>query len=180
MCVAALHRFVGRRGLPIRVYSDNATNFTGARGELAKLRELLHNKSGPLTKEVERLGMEWVFIPPGSPNFGGLWEAAVKSAKGHMKKIVGKAILTYEELTTLCCDIEAMLNSRPLVAASDDPKDLGVLTPFIFLTGSQSRSLPLLGFQKLPSDDLVRANDSKRWLHVKNMMADFWKRWSRE
>ena len=104
-CVAALHRFVGRLGLPIRVYSDNATNFTGARGELAKLRELLHIKSGPLTKEVERLGMEWVFIPPGSPNFGGLWEAAVKSAKGHMKKIVGKAILTYEELTTLCCDI---------------------------------------------------------------------------
>ena len=124
--------------------------------------------------------MEWVFIPPGSPNFGGLWEAAVKSAKGHMKKVVGKAILTFEELCTLCCDIEAMLNSRPLIPVSDDPNDLGALTPFMFLTGSQSYSLPLLSFQKLPSDDLLRANETKRWLHVKNMMADFWKRWSRE
>ena len=50
----------------------------------------------------------------------------------------------------------------------------------MFLTGSQSHSLPHLAFQKLPSDDLVRANETKRWLHVKNMMVHFWKRWSRE
>ena len=179
-CIAALHRFTARRGLPVCIYSDNGTNFTGARGELNKLRELLHIKSGKLAQEVGKGGMEWVFIPPGSPNFGGLWEAAVKSAKGHMKKVVGKAVLTFEELCTLCCDIEAMLNSRPLIPVSDDPNDLGALTPFMFLTGSQSYSLPLLSFQKLPSDDLLRANETKRWLHVKNMMADFWKRWSRE
>ena len=93
--------------------------------------------------------MEWLFIPPGSPNFGGLWEAAVKSAKGHMKKVVGKAVLTFEELCRLCCDIEAMLNSRPLIPISDDPNDLGAVTPFWFLTGSQSQSLPLLAFHKV-------------------------------
>ena len=104
----------------------------------------------------------------------------MRSAKEHMKKVVGEAVLTFEELCTLCCDIEAMMNSRPLIPISDDPNDLGTLTPFVFLTGSQFYSLPLLSFQKLPSDDLLRANETKRWLHVKNMMADFWKRWSRE
>ena len=83
------------------MYSDNATNFNGARGELEVLRRILDASFGLVPKEVERMGMEWVFIPPGSPNFGGLWEAAVKSAKSHMKKIVGKSVLTFEEIATL-------------------------------------------------------------------------------
>ncbi len=91
--------------------SDNATNFTGVRAELLRLRSLLDKDVGPLVlaaKNDPRMQtMEWVFIPPGSPNFGGLWEAAVKSAKGHLKKVVGKAILSYEELATLSCDIDA-------------------------------------------------------------------------
>ena len=72
------------------------------------------------------------------------------------------------------------MNSRPLVPASDDPKDLGVLTPFMFLTGEQSKSMPLLQHVKLPSDDLLKLNVTKRWLHVRNMMSDFWGRWSRD
>ena len=179
-CLAAIHRFVARRGVPYRLFSDNGTNFTGARGELIKLRSLLDKQGGKVAAGVEKLGMEWVFIPPGSPNFGGLWEAAVKSAKSHIKKVVGKALLTFEELATLCCDIEAIMNSRPLVPASDDPKDLGVLTPFMFLTGEQSKSMPLLQHVKLPSDDLLKLNVTKRWLHVRNMMSDFWGRWSRD
>ena len=179
-CIAAIHRFAARRGVPSRLYSDNATNFNGARGELESLRRILDASFGLVPKEVERMGMEWVFIPPGSPNFGGLWEAAVKSVKSHMKKIVGKSVLTFEELVTLCCDIEAILNSRPLVPLSDDPNDLDALTPFMLLTGGQSKTMPIAEQTSLPSDDLCRANPIKRWLHVQHLTSYFWKRWSKE
>ena len=44
---------------------------------------------------------QWHFIAPTSPHFGGLWEAGVKSLKYQCKRIVGKALLTFEEFSTL-------------------------------------------------------------------------------
>ena len=179
-CIAAILRFVSRRGVPDRMYSDNGTNFTGARSELNRLRLLLDSKVGSVPKACSAQGMEWVFIPPGSPNFGGLWEAAVKSAKSKLKKVMGKQVLTYEELTTLCCDVEAILNSRPLVPMTDDPRDLDALTPFKLLTLRNSKTLPILGYNKLLSVGLLCKNPYKRWQHIRNMTADFWRRWQTE
>jgi hypothetical protein len=51
------------------------------------------------------------FIPPNSPHFGGLWEAGIKSLKYHWKRIVGKALLIFEEFITLLAQVEACLNS---------------------------------------------------------------------
>ncbi len=101
-------------------------------------------------------------------------------AKAHMKKVVGKALLTFEELSTLCCDIESMMNSRPLAPISDDPNDLGALTPFMLLTKAQSASMPTLEHKTLPSTDLEGANPKKRWLDLRHISADFLKRWGRE
>jgi len=179
-CIAALHRFTSRRGVPTRIYSDNGTNFVGARSELATLRNLVDKETGRVSQEVEALGAEWVFIPPGSPNFGGLWEAAVKSAKGHLKKVVGKAILSFEELATICCDVESIMNSRPLIPLSDDPNDLEALTPFMLLARKSSKTLPLLSYKQLPSVELGRVKPANRWRHIQNISSDFWKRWSRE
>lgn len=73
---------------------------------------------------------------------GGLWEAAIKSAKMHLRKITGTTPLTYEELYTLLVQIEACLNSRPLCPMSNDGTDLQVLTPGHFLIGAPLTSLP--------------------------------------
>lgn len=124
--LAGIRRFVGRRGPVSLMYSDNATNNVGAFRRLERMQEKLNQK-----------GIQWKFIPPASPHFGGLWEAGVKSVKTHMKKVLGDAVCTYEEMSTVMVQIEAVLNSRPLCPLTNDVEDLDVLTPMHFLTGSQ-------------------------------------------
>ena len=85
----------------------------------------------------------WKFIPERSPHFGGLWEAAVKSFKRHLSRIVGEVKLTFEELTTVLTQIEACLNSRPLtpLPCADD-QGIEVLTLGHFLIGRPIEALP--------------------------------------
>ena len=168
-CIAALHRFVARRGTPRRIHTDNGTNLRGARSDLASIRGMLSPRTGTVAKEAELLGMEWVFIPPGLPNFGGLWEAAVKSAKAHLKKVVGNQILSFEELVTLCCDVESMMNSRPLMPLTEDINDLEALTPFMLMHGVPAGRLPMVPFRNLKAEDMEVIEPKKRWKHVLNI-----------
>lgn len=41
--------------------------------------------------------------------------------KQHLNRVFGNAIVTYDELSTVLCQMEACLNSRPLCALRDDP-----------------------------------------------------------
>lgn len=50
----------------------------------------------------------------------------------------GDTSLTFEEMSTLLCQIESCLNLRLLMPISDDPEDLEVLTPFKILIGECS------------------------------------------
>ena len=113
-------------------------------GADADLRRLFSQTSS-LCQEVAAAiaadGIEWSFIPPRAPHFGGLWEAAVRSFKSHFKRVIGEAKLTYEEFSTVACSIEACLNSRPLSPMSADAQDPLALTPAHFLIGF-SLSLP--------------------------------------
>ena len=92
-------------------------------------------------------GIEWRLFPLSAPHFGGLWEAAVKSAKSHMKRIIGQRVLTYEEMTTFVSQVEMCLNSRPLTPLTGDVDDFSAVTPNHFLTGyslSAPRSHPAI------------------------------------
>ncbi|XP_062704207.1 uncharacterized protein LOC134286589 [Aedes albopictus] len=87
--LAALQRFVSRRGVPEEVYSDNGTNFIGARSELRELYELFNSDltNDKLSQFCQVKEIKWTTIPPNAPHFGGLWEAGVKSVKSVLKKV---------------------------------------------------------------------------------------------
>ncbi|XP_035211389.1 uncharacterized protein LOC118185612 [Stegodyphus dumicola] len=110
--LAALRRFISRRGRPVNLYSDNATNFRGAATHI-KYQSVLLNSAKIQNFEAQE-SIVWHFIPPSAPHFGGLWETGIKSAKQHLFEVFKSALLTFEEPTTLVIQIEACLNSRPL------------------------------------------------------------------
>ncbi|KAL7289453.1 hypothetical protein TKK_0016645 [Trichogramma kaykai] len=80
----ALRRFFGRRALSQKIISDRGTTFQGAANELSRL---FHESSAfmqDITAALAQDEIYWVFNPPRAPNFGGLWEAAVKAFKSHL------------------------------------------------------------------------------------------------
>ncbi|ENN77843.1 hypothetical protein YQE_05670, partial [Dendroctonus ponderosae] len=102
--VLALHRFISRRVRPAKIYSDNGTTFVGANRELCKF---LKGNQNQLIESCINEKIEWSFIPLYSPHFGGLWEAGFKSVKHHLKRVLSKIHLMFEELVTILCQIES-------------------------------------------------------------------------
>lgn len=172
--IMTFKRFISRRGNPSVVYSDNATNFLGARNQLKELRDFFKNTkhSDEIKEYFAKNETEFRFIPPRSPHWGGLWEAAVKSVKFHVLRVVGNSCLTYEEFSTVTAQIEAILNSRPISAISNDPSDLECLTPGHFLIGSPITAYPEKDISKVPENRL------NFWKRCSQMQQQFWKRWS--
>ena len=174
--LAALDRFVARRGLPLHLYSDNGSNYTGARNQLAQFYKWLSTNQvqDAIQSYVFQFQVTWHNSPERAPHFGGLWEAAVKSAKFHLKRIVGQERLTFEELSTITCNIESFLNSRPLgPVTSHDIDGLTPLTPSHFLIGRAARAYPQEGVRGKPTT-------LQRWSICKKATQDFWDRWSQE
>jgi len=168
--IAALHRFVSRRGLPSDIYSDCGTNFKGANRDLQRLF------SEPAAQELYSgaIVCNWHFNPPASPHFGGLWEAAVKSCKYHLKRVIGIQMLTFEEMATLGSRIEAILNSRPITPQSSSPHDLNPLTPGHFLVGG-----PIVTIAE-PDLTTTPMNRLRRWQLLTLFHQSFWTRWAAE
>lgn len=81
------------------------------------------------------------FNAPAWPSTGGLWEAAVKNYKFHLKSVIGEQKLTYEEYSTLLTQTEARLNSSPLCPLTDDPDGVNYITPSHFLSSGPKLTL---------------------------------------
>lgn len=170
--LAAFDRFISRRGLPSDVYSDNGTNFVGAAAYFKEIHKILLADEDHIISTLASKSINWHFNPPSAPNFGGLWEAAVKSSKIMLRRVIGDTPLTFEEFSTIFSRIEAILNSRPLYDFSPDPtENATLLTPGHFLIGTSLLQPPE---QPIPEDIPLKS----RWLRIRQVIQTFWKLWS--
>ncbi|XP_073819973.1 uncharacterized protein [Musca autumnalis] len=170
--MAALTRFVSRRGCPNKIFSDNGRNFVGAARELkSNSRKILADIKDKAVSQYSQQHLEWHFIPASAPHMGGLWEAGVKTCKMHLKKISGQIRHTYEELSTILAAIEACVNSRPLTPQSENIDDLTALTPGHFLIGSSL--LAPAEPEEIPS----KTSLLNRWRKLKVVQQEFCRRW---
>ena len=172
--IACLRRFISRRGKPTLIWSDNGTNFVGAANELRALVEFLKSQQvqGQISAFCSTQKIQWKFIPEHAPHFGGIWEATVKSFKSHLRKVASSVRLTFEEMTTVLAQIEACLNSRPLVALPSDDDGIEALTPGHFLIGRPVEALPdpALAYRSI--------SILSRWQLCQALVRHLWQRWS--
>lgn len=92
--------------------------------------------------------------------------------KNPLRAQTGSALFTYEQYSTFLAQIEAILNSRPLILESTDPNEPSALTPGHFLIGGPTTALPNPDLTRVP------ANRLKYWELVKQQSQKFWKKWS--
>ena len=108
-------RFTSRRGIPVEVISDNAKTFVSAAQTIEQLfdsDEVQHYLSG--------LKVKWKFNLEKAPWWGGFFERMIQSMKRCLKKTIGKARLTLDELTTVVVQVEGILNSRLILYVSSE------------------------------------------------------------
>ena len=112
--------------------------------------------------------------------WGGVFERIIQSAKRWLRKAIGNARLTYDELMTSVTEVEMILNSRPLsYLSSEDIEE--PLTPSHLLVGYRVLSLPDPMMSTTSGNlDHTATHRARRMKHLKKTVDDFWKRWRTE
>ena len=168
----AVTRFIARRGAPEKILSDNGTNMVRADKDL-RAAHRSWGASSLVDTELQRKGIEWTFLPPSASHMGGVWERMIRSVRKILHSIIGTQRVDDERLTTLFCEVEATLNSRPITAVSPDCNDLEPLTPNHLLRACATEQPSLGGV-------LPDVSYQRRWKHAQSLADRFWRRWSRE
>ena len=129
-----LRTFIARNGTPALIVSDNAKTFQATEKELT---EPFNHPD--VRAELERDRIEWKFNLERTPWWGGFFERMVASVKGCVRKTLGNARLSFDELSTLLTEIECTLNSRPLTYEYNEVGE-EVLTPSHLIYGRQIKT----------------------------------------
>ena len=170
--IQSLRRFIARRGQVAELWSDNGTNFVGAQRELTQAIDDWNQAQ--INDFLLQRNIKWKFNVPRASHHGGIWERLIRSTRKILTGICNEQILTDESLLTLLCEVEGIINSRPLTTLTDDPRDLNVLTANHLLLLKEQVSLPPGNFSE--KDNFAR----RRWRQVQYLADIFWKRWTRE
>ncbi|KAL5457182.1 hypothetical protein EMCRGX_G034427 [Ephydatia muelleri] len=176
--ICCLKRFSGRRGIPQRLVSDNSKTFKSASRILSTL------KGAPEVQQYLRNShIKWSFILEKAPWWGGFYERLIQSVKRCLRKVIGRAKLSYDELMTTLVEVEATLNSRPIsYLSSEDFEE--PLTPSHLLIGRRVITLPDVVVTREEDPDFkdtdTRVDLNRRMRYLSLVMVTFWKRWRSE
>ena len=172
--INALRRFLSRRGNVKSMTSDNGTNLVGGNTEL-KVAIQGWNQAA-IGSWMIQSGIEWQFNPPHASHFGGIYEREIRSVRKVFNALLNSQNikLNDDQLNTLMCEVECILNNRPLTEISSDPTDLEALTPNHLLLLNNSITFPPGLFSK--EDIYLR----RRWKQVQYLSDNFWKKWSNQ
>ncbi|XP_002735894.1 uncharacterized protein LOC100369374 [Saccoglossus kowalevskii] len=173
----ALRRFAARRSYPHIIISDNQSKFCAANNELNNLFNENEIKSFLAGK-----GITWNFIPKRAPNFGGFYERLIGMTKNCLCKVLGCAFVNMNELVTLVCEIEAVLNDRPLTHISTDINDPQPLTPLHLINGRLLTTLPhtLVDNSDADFEITTPSEANKRAKYLPELHQRFHRRWLTE
>lgn len=172
--INALRRFICRRGNVSSITSDNGTNFVGGNRELRESISIWNESV--IEGWLKQRNIAWHFNPPTASHFGGVFEREIRSVRNVLAAILNEqnVKLTDENLCTLMCEVEAILNNRPLTSISNDPNDLDALTPNHLLLLNAGVTFPPGLFSK--DDCYVK----RRWRQVQYLVNLFWSRWRKQ
>ncbi|KAK3701588.1 hypothetical protein QZH41_000086 [Actinostola sp. cb2023] len=123
---------------------------------------------------MTKRNVRWIFNPPYSSHMGGAWERMIRTTRKVLDAILTEQVLDDEGLPTLLCEVEAIINGRPLTKVSDDPKDVEALTA--------NHLLLLRDGPQLSPGIFAKENVycKRRWKQVQYLADVFWRRWTKE
>ncbi|GFW65083.1 integrase catalytic domain-containing protein [Trichonephila clavipes] len=174
----ALRRFLARRGNCKVIYSDNARTFKAAERELAYFANIL--KDSEFQNFVADKGINWKFIVEHAPWWGGFYERLVKTIKDPLRKILGRALLTFEELSTILSEVEVIVNHRPLTYVENVPGEPEPLTPAHFLELGYGDSKYPIHFIEMIDATTAKESYKKRKTYQTLLLKQLWRRWKEQ
>ena len=171
-CINAIRRFIARRGNVREIRSDNGTNLVGAERELRT--EIQSWNQAQIHDTLLQKNIKWTFNPPAASHHGGVWERQIRTVRKLLCSLVKQQTLNDDSLHTLFCEIESIMNSRPITEVSSDVNDVEALTPnHLLLLNAKS---PLPPTTTSEADNYAR----RRWRQVQLLADTFWSRWVKE
>jgi hypothetical protein len=139
--IQVFQNFCNVRGVPVLVRSDNQSSIVKASKMIQdSVLKMCKNQLGEFCASK---GMMWKFTPPLGSNFNGKGERINRSVREIMLKVIGNNLLHFEDLYSTLKQIEAQLNSRPLLRARGEFEDGDlIITPGHFIIGRALNSIP--------------------------------------
>ena len=122
------------------IRSDRRSNLVGAHNELSAAINAWNQTQ--INDFMLQSDIDWRFNSPCSSHHGAAWKRLICSIRRVLMSLNHEQNMDEETLRTLMCEVEWILNSRPLTKVTDDPRDLNILTPIHLLLLKNTSCFP--------------------------------------
>ena len=164
----AFRRFTSRRGLPAKIWSDNAKTFESGAKQLKHLQTHAAVKS-----HLSRNRIEWIFCSPLSPWSQGVVERMVQNVKKSLTAITHGNTLDIDTLATVFAECENIVNNRPLGVVREMEE---AITPSHLIAGRKLLSLP----DEANKGERKPSAPNAMWRQRQVVLNKFWKKFSHD